>query len=247
MNKCPLTGKPCPKVTLFSITEINNGKIETAKCCEDCFEKYVKNPDSKISFDDGDPETNVITPGAVIQGLLELMNAPLTIKPIDQSQSKPKTDLHKEKACPGCGYTLSNIAKTGKIGCAKCFDVFKRPLTNVLFKTHGATEHVGKKPKSIQNKEEAKSKEETEMKKEPERNQNMPLDEQIKLQERLMREAVEAEDYEKASTVRDRLRTLRNTIKDIKELQTKLDEAVLAEEFEEAAMIKKRIDQLKKS
>ena len=242
MNECPLTGKPCPKATLFSITEIKSGKANTVKCCEECFEEYMQGgsaPAPTLDFGESTVKPSVVTPGDVIQSLLELMGAPLTIKPVQQEQPKPKPEQIQAKTCPGCGCTLSDIAKTGKVGCAKCFDTFERPLTNVLFKAHGAIEHVGKKPKSLQRKE-------AKVKKESKPKRKMTLEEQIGHQESLMQEAIEIENYEKAAMLRDSLKLLRSRMHEIDDLRKKLDEAVQAEKFEEAAEIKKKIDDMLK-
>jgi len=48
--------------------------------------------------------------------------------------------------CPKCGNTYEIIAKKGKIGCEKCYEVFYEDMKFSLQKIHGKVRHAGKKP-----------------------------------------------------------------------------------------------------
>lgn len=48
--------------------------------------------------------------------------------------------------CPVCGATFSDIAKTGKVGCAECYKTFESDLLPYLKRVHGSTKHVGVVP-----------------------------------------------------------------------------------------------------
>lgn len=50
---------------------------------------------------------------------------------------------HK-KVCPVCGTSYSEYEKTGLLGCASCYDVFKEELLPAIHAIQGKTEHVGK-------------------------------------------------------------------------------------------------------
>lgn len=60
--------------------------------------------------------------------------------------------------CPVCSASFSDIAKSGKVGCAQCYNTFKNDLLPYLKRVHGSTKHVGKIPLSapimVVNKEE---------------------------------------------------------------------------------------------
>ena len=60
--------------------------------------------------------------------------------------------------CPICGATFSDIAKSGKVGCAECYKTFQSDLMPYLKRVHGSTKHVGVVPNSapimVVNKEE---------------------------------------------------------------------------------------------
>jgi protein arginine kinase activator len=45
--------------------------------------------------------------------------------------------------CPGCGATLQDFRRTGRLGCATCWSTFEGPLRGLLRRVHGATRHVG--------------------------------------------------------------------------------------------------------
>ena len=48
--------------------------------------------------------------------------------------------------CPVCGVSFSDIAETGKVGCAECYKSFYSELLPYLKRIHGGTKHVGKIP-----------------------------------------------------------------------------------------------------
>lgn len=54
----------------------------------------------------------------------------------------PKT----AKSCGCCGYTMQDIIKRGKVGCAKCYDAFFDELLPYIKRLHGSVEHLGKIP-----------------------------------------------------------------------------------------------------
>lgn len=50
--------------------------------------------------------------------------------------------------CPVCGSSFSDIAKTGKAGCAECYRTFYSDLYPYLKRVHGNVAHAGKIPNS---------------------------------------------------------------------------------------------------
>ena len=95
---------------------------------------------------------------------------------------------HEEKTCPQCGMTYSRLQKTGKMGCAKCYDTFRTPIEETIRQVHGRAVHTGKLPSRCAG----------ELK-------------QKKRYEELKREiasAVSEEDYEKAARLHKELKEL---------------------------------------
>jgi protein arginine kinase activator len=107
--------------------------------------------------------------------------------------STPKSGRRstKVKKCPGCGMTFEDFGKSGRLGCGQCYKTFHVELTDLLRKIHGSPVHRGKG-----------------MAVEPELAK--PMKEESRLREEL-KKAVEDEDFEKAASLRDQIRSLMGT------------------------------------
>ncbi len=90
------------------------------------------------------------------------------------------------KKCPLCGASFGNIASTGKVGCATCYQAFAEELSLPLRAAHGRTRHVGQSSRRFRAKQE--------------RTRRLAeLKEQLK-------KAITEENFEEAATLRDRIR-----------------------------------------
>ena len=93
-----------------------------------------------------------------------------------------------QRSCPVCGITFYEFRHVGRLGCPHDYVCFSQELEPLIMNIHGATKHVGKKPQhGVQ-----------------ETSHQTRL---IQLR-REMHEAVEQEDYERASAIRDEIRRL---------------------------------------
>lgn len=93
--------------------------------------------------------------------------------------------------CSVCGMSFDDFRKSGKLGCANCYSIFRDNLSPILRRLHGNIEHTGKIPAKLSD-----------------------LVKNANEIERLKTElsaAVESEQYEKAAELRDRIRSLENT------------------------------------
>lgn len=94
-----------------------------------------------------------------------------------------------QPVCVACGLAFHQFRQTGVLGCPACYEAFGAPLASLIEKAHaGAVHHVGKTP----------------------RRGGGAID-LLLLRQRLERElaeAVAAEQYERAATLRDRMREL---------------------------------------
>ncbi len=52
--------------------------------------------------------------------------------------------VQEVKVCPVCGMSYSEYEKTGLLGCASCYDVFKEELLPSISRIQGKVTHVGK-------------------------------------------------------------------------------------------------------
>ena len=85
--------------------------------------------------------------------------------------------------CPDCGIRLVELRKAGRVGCARCYEVFRKQILPLLRRVHGATEHEGMRPPG------------------PGAESDV-----ARLREELRR-AIAAEDFEQAARLRDRIGT----------------------------------------
>jgi len=56
--------------------------------------------------------------------------------------------IAEKKVCSMCGWSFTNIDKTGKVGCGGCYETFKNELTPTVMQIHGTAKHTGKIPKN---------------------------------------------------------------------------------------------------
>ncbi len=57
-----------------------------------------------------------------------------------------QSKLSDTTRCKVCGCTFSDIAETGKAGCANCYNTFYDELLPYLKRVHGSTKHTGNHP-----------------------------------------------------------------------------------------------------
>ena len=116
-----------------------------------------------------------------------------TISGVLEQQLKLETtaeDLKEldSKQCPICGISFYEFRQEGRLGCPHDYVFFGNELEPLLINVHGDNKHIGKSP--------ARGAVDTETQ-----------TELIRLR-REMKEAVEQEDYEQASELRDRIRNI---------------------------------------
>ena len=92
--------------------------------------------------------------------------------------------------CEKCGSTFNDIVESGKIGCAECYKTFYEKLLPSLQRIHGKTRHEGKIPNRAFSQSDAKA------------NELLKLESELK-------EAIDAQNFEKAATLRDKINALK--------------------------------------
>ena len=98
-----------------------------------------------------------------------------------------------KKTCPVCGITFYEFRHYGRLGCPHDYVCFEEQLEPLISNIHGETIHVGKRPKRAA--------------------QNMDKQTRLIRLRRDMREAVQSEDYERASVLRDEIREIEDQAK----------------------------------
>lgn len=120
------------------------------------------------------------SPAASIAGALA--------KQLNLGQTKKELAELDQKECPVCGISFFEFRNTGRLGCPYDYTHFESDLVPLLTNIHDSVEHRGKRPRRA-----AASADSQAM--------------MIQLR-REMEEAVEREDYERASEIRDDLRRI---------------------------------------
>lgn len=144
----------CGNAATVHLTQIVNNKIHKVDLCEACAQKKGVT----------DPE------GFSLADLLAKTNLSFQS---NESQT----------SCPKCGHKTSDFRRTGRLGCAGCFEVFETILLPVLEDMHPGTQHKGKVPKQAL------------------RRQNSQ--EEISHLKDSLKRAIEEEAYEEAARIRD--------------------------------------------
>ncbi len=109
-------------------------------------------------------------------------------KQLKLGQTKEELAELDRKACPVCGITFYEFRNAGRLGCPYDYTHFQSDLEPLLSNIHDSLEHHGKRPKRAA----------------PTADRQAHA---IQLR-REMDEAVEREDYERASEIRDQLLAL---------------------------------------
>ncbi len=107
---------------------------------------------------------------------------------IEQQEEEMDEDLDGV-VCPTCGMTHTQIRKQGKVGCARCYEIFARSIMPFVERIQGSSEHRGKAPQRL-------ARTDTEA-----RRKLLQTKQRLKI-------AVMEEDYELAATLRDEIKTL---------------------------------------
>ena len=150
------------------LTEILNNQMVEIHLCETCAEQ--KGADFKSHFDFNKLLASLTDFGAEL-----------------------KPERMSKLACKDCGMTYEEFGRTGRLGCANCYQVFEKLLIPLIKRVQRDVHHVGKVP----------SKASTEVKK------TLELRE---LQDRL-RKSIQSETFEEAAKIRDQIQQLEEKLK----------------------------------
>ena len=150
------------------LTEILNSQMVEIHLCEACAEQ--KGTDFKAHFD--------------FNKLLASLG---------EFGEELKSERVSKVVCKECGMSYEEFGRTGRLGCANCYQAFEKLLLPLIKRIQRDVRHHGKVP----------SKAPSDIK------QTLELRE---LQERL-RKSIQAETFEEAAKIRDRIQQLENKIK----------------------------------
>src|SRR5476651_608016 len=116
---CDLCGKPAT----VHLTQIIKNQIQKVDLCEDCAQsKGVTDPE-----------------GFSLADLLSKSFA----GPADEAEAESTSPT---LICEQCGCSARDFKKTGRLGCAVCYDALKVILTPLIAGLHKQVRHKGKAP-----------------------------------------------------------------------------------------------------
>lgn len=150
------------------LTQIVENEVKKVDLCEACAkEKGVNDPT-----------------GFSIADLLLGLGA-------SQKMEEANAAAGNEVACPSCGFTQADFKKTGRLGCARCYEVFAEGLGALLKGMHKGTQHKGKVPPALRKAAAQKA--------------------ELSRLETDLKAAIGREDFETAATLRDQIKQARNS------------------------------------
>ena len=96
----------------------------------------------------------------------------------------------QNQRCPGCGRTWNVIAEMGVVGCAECYQVFRKHLSESIEKLHGKVSYAGRVPIAASPK--------------------MQRETRIAQARAQLADAIAQENFERAAVLRDYIHELEN-------------------------------------
>jgi len=93
-----------------------------------------------------------------------------------------------ETKCPRCGFTQADFKKSGRLGCPECYHTFAEGLASLLKTMHKGTRHTGKAPEALRASRENSDR--------------------LKVLQKKLNKAIEAEDFEQAAALRDEIKQI---------------------------------------
>ncbi len=164
---CQVCGK---KMATTHVKSIVNGKLTELHLCDDCArEQGYSGWMNPFSFDFGN----------MLGGLLGGVKSGGEVK-----------------RCEKCGASFEEIAESGKIGCAHCYETFRDRLLPMIQRIHGTAVHKGKVPGG------------SALRVVEENSKIVPARSALEEKRREMQKAIEAQEFEKAAVLRDEIKEL---------------------------------------
>ena len=165
------------------IRRVLNGEAEEFHLCAACAKEAGLLPQEAFGFPGGPAQFAVPEFGFQLS---DLFSGFLGSSLRGQGQALPSP-----VRCELCGSSLDEIIRSSRVGCARCYETFAAQLQPTLQRIHGVLKHTGKTPVT-----------------DPAIAQRKQKEHEITHLRGEIAAAVQAEDYEQAAHLRDKIRTL---------------------------------------
>lgn len=149
------------KTATVHLTQIAGEKMQKVDLCEECAKSKGVNDQTGFSLAD------------LLLGL-------------GASQELEQAAGGVDVKCPQCGFSQADFKKSGRLGCAACYQTFAEGLEGLLKSMHKGTRHSGKVPESLK--------------------QKRDYSEQLSQLQKKLTKAIETENFEAAAQLRDEIK-----------------------------------------
>lgn len=122
---------------------------------------------------------------------------------IQSAQNDREREREREiqsKRCPKCSMTWDRLRQDGRAGCPACYTAFAAELKGVLERSQRALQHTGKAPRAAEKRQRRLD------------HLRARRDHQLELLQRRLQECVDAERFEEAAKLRDKIKAVSSTI-----------------------------------
>jgi protein arginine kinase activator len=167
----------CDRQAVFHITELETGEVREVHLCEEHARTYLNQSEATAEPPSGKPG-----------GLAT---------PLGVGQTAEELSVLDQKTCDMCGISFFEFRNQGRLGCPHDYVAFEKELEPLIANIHGATEHVGRRPRQAAT-----------IAMPPEGTEGLTRVIGLRLK---MKEAIACEDYEKAKENRDLIREIEET------------------------------------
>ncbi|TCT21046.1 protein arginine kinase activator [Melghiribacillus thermohalophilus] len=159
-------------------TQVINGNKTEVHLCEPCAQE------KGYMMDQYGGDFSI---GNLLSGLFNFESSPLTSG--HSTTFTPNSGLKCEK----CGMTYDEFKRTGKFGCAHCYQTFDAQIDPILRRVHsGNTRHNGKIPERMGG--------------------NLHIQRELERYRGELQDLIQREEFEKAAKIRDKIRSLENEL-----------------------------------
>lgn len=167
----------CDRQAVFHITELETGEVRELHLCEDHARSYLNQSEAASDTPAGKPSGSGT--------------------PLGVGQTAEELSVLDQKTCGMCGISFFEFRNQGRLGCSHDYVAFEKELEPLIANIHGATEHVGRRPRQA-----------AAIVMPPEGTEGLTRVIGLRLE---MKEAIVREDYEKAKENRDLIRGIEET------------------------------------
>ncbi|MCQ2437512.1 MAG: UvrB/UvrC motif-containing protein [Clostridia bacterium] len=162
----------------FHLVTVVNGVRKVQDLCPVCMAKHRQN-----------------VTGIDISNLAGILNGILKTKNNDGEEVVDEATA--SLVCEQCGMTYGEFNKCGMLGCSGCYKAFKEPLTALLQRVHGNTQHAGRIPGRIRS--------------------GVSIRMNIDRMRQQLKRAIADENYEEAAKLRDAIRSLTAQLNEVEQ------------------------------